>query len=319
MVASGGTAGSRKRGGYMRTLTKGWKFLESLRWHGGRFWAVDAFAGKILSMTETGTVQTHVEIDGAISSMGWLPDGRMVLVAMDESRVLITRGDELIEHADLSKLQRGLLNDMIVDAQGRCYVGTMGFDIQGGAPLAPGVLVRVDPDGTAHIVADDLIFPNGIALKDDGATLVVAETFAQRLTSFSVNESGALAGREVLASFGLAPTTTNLAAYVPTMALGPDGICAGTDGTIWVSDPFGRQIVQVTRGGEIRRRLLLRDGCGAYACAVGGKSGDLIGICAAKSHDRAYIDAHPQNSYLLTVEIAAISTSHSETAGQSKD
>ncbi|KKC27171.1 SMP-30/gluconolactonase/LRE family protein [Sphingomonas sp. SRS2] len=290
----------------MQTLTAGWKFLEGLWWRDGRFWLVDCFGGKVIAVTPGGEAETIFTYDGTISSIGWGAEGEMVVVAMLDSKLLKISVDGAEQVADLSQARRGIPNDMITDAAGRCYIGTMGFNIQGGEPFAPGAILRVDPDGSTHIVADGLLFPNGMAFLDDGRTLVVAETFGQRLTSFKVEADGALTERSTWAVFGPPIAGSDLAAFVPAMTFGPDGIANGPDGGIWVSDPFGRKVVLVAPGGKIIKRYAVPDGMAAYSCVMGGDNGDILAVCLAASHDLNHVNQNPINSKLIALDIKDI-------------
>ena len=91
-------------------------------------------------------------------------------------------------HADLSEHCGGHLNDMVVDDAGRAYVGNFGWDLMGGEAPKTAVLVLVEPDGSASVFADDLVFPNGSVITPDGGTLIVAETFAGRLSVFRIED-----------------------------------------------------------------------------------------------------------------------------------
>ena len=291
----------------MQTFTAGWKFLEGLRWRNGRFWAVDCFGGKVIAVTPQGNAETILAHDTTVSSIGWLPEGELLIVAMHDSQLLKLDAGGLQHFADLSSAQRGMPNDMVTDAFGRSYIGTMGFDVQGGAPFAPGAILRVDPDGSVHIAADDLLFPNGMTFLDDGQTLVVAETFGQRLTSFRVESDGGLTDRSIWASFGPPIRDSDLPDFVPAMVFGPDGITANAEGNVWVCDPFGRKAtVLVAPGGSIVKEYRVEEGLGAYSCAVGGNDGDILAVCVAASHDLAYVNNNPDNSKLIAFNIRDI-------------
>ncbi len=290
----------------MRTLTSGWKFLEGLWWRDGRYWLVDCFGGKVMAVTPGEEAETIFSYDGTISSIGWLAGGDLAVVAMLDRKLLRVGAGGYEVMADLDETKRGVPNDMITDAAGRCYIGTMGFDFQAGEPFAPGSILRVDPDGTMHIVADNLLFPNGMAFLDDGQTLVVAETFGQRLTSFRVDNDGSLSGRATWATFGPPIEGADLGAFLPTMELGPDGICDSPDGGVWVSDPFGRTVALVASGGSIVKRYQVEEGFGVYSCVVGGEDNDRLAVCLSASHDMSYVEQHPINSMLVELRIEDI-------------
>ena len=154
----------------------GLTFPEAPRWHDGALWVSDMHAHAVLRLEPSGTLTTVAEVPGCPSGLGFLPDGRMLVVSMHDRRVMRLDPDGLREHADLSGLAPWHCNDMAVDANGRAYVGNFGDDSAPPAPPAPTVLIAVEPDGQARVVADELMFPNGIAVSDGGETLVVAET-----------------------------------------------------------------------------------------------------------------------------------------------
>jgi sugar lactone lactonase YvrE len=278
--------------GYMaivRDVASGFSFLECPRWHDGRLWLSDFYTHRVLAVDESGVVETIVELPGQPSGLGWLPDGQLLIVSMRDRRVLRQEKDgTLVEHADLSGLVTGHLNDMLVDDSGRAYVGNFGFDLMAGDPPRTANLVRVDPDGTASVAAEDLAFPNGMALLDGGATLVVAESFGNRLGGYTVLAGGGLAERRDWASFGPAPTGEDLGAVLSSVAVVPDGICAAPDETVWVADADNHRAIRVAEGGKILDEV----GTGelqVYACALGGADGQTLFLCAAPSfaeHER---------------------------------
>jgi sugar lactone lactonase YvrE len=141
---------------------------------------------------------------------------------------------------------------MVVDRQGRAYVGNFGFDYRTG-PMNPTVLILVAPDGQARAVADDLLFPNGCVITPNGRTLVVGETFGARLTAFSIEPDGSLTGRRVWAQLEKAA---------------PDGICLDAEGAIWVASPPNAEVLRVREGGEVTHRIPVENQ--AIACMLGG-------------------------------------------------
>ncbi|MCB1877029.1 MAG: SMP-30/gluconolactonase/LRE family protein [Chromatiales bacterium] len=253
-----------------RTLLDGLTFPEGPRWHQGRLWFTDQHSGRVMSVDLQGRSETIAEMPDLPGGLGWLPDGTPLVVAMTERRVyrLSNRGLEL--HCDLAALASFHCNDMLVLANGRAYVGNFGFDLHGGAAQAPAELICVEADGSARVVADGLIFPNGMALTDDGNTLIVAETFANRLTAFRVETNGGLAQRRVWADLADAH---------------PDGICLTTAGNCWVACPNQGELREVREGGEVLDRIRPRST--PYACMLGGERGDRLFIAAADTDDPA--------------------------------
>ncbi len=154
------------------TLVDGRAFPEGPRWHEGRLWFSDQHTAEVVAVDADGTVETVVEVPNGPSGLGWRPDGTLLVVSMRDRRLLRYDGTSLTEVADLSALAPFHCNDMVVDARGRAYVGNFGFDLDGGGAFATTVLVRVDPDGSAHVAAGDLAFPNGTVITPDGTTLV---------------------------------------------------------------------------------------------------------------------------------------------------
>jgi sugar lactone lactonase YvrE len=230
----------------------------------------------------------------------FLPDGRALIVSMRDHRILVrSESGRLSEHADLSGAVTGMLNDMLVDERGRAYVGNFGFDLMGGAALRYTTLTRVDPDGTVTTVAEDLGFPNGMVLLP-GGVLVVAETFAGRLTAFDVGEDGGLTDRRVWAQFGEPPQTEDVGEAVERLEVAPDGICADAEGAIWVADALHARVIRVREGGEILDEI--PTGTGVFACMLGGDDGRTLFLCAAPSfpeHERRPV----REAQLLAVRV----------------
>lgn len=243
-------------------------FGEAPRWHDGAFWYSDMHGDRVHRLTASGPASV-CEVPMRPSGLGWLPDGRMLVVSMADKRVLRQEADgSLVTHADLSGTVPRRLNDMVVDRRGRAYVGNFGFELDEEAPC-PTVLVRVDPDGASRVVADELMFPNGMAISADGATLVVAETYGGRLSAFDIAADGGLANRRVWAQLADGAV--------------PDGICLDAEGAIWVASPTTHDCLRVREGGEVLERISI--GRGAYACMLGGADRSTLYVCTADSHD----------------------------------
>jgi len=247
------------------TLVEGLMFPEAPRWHAGRLWFSDFFQERVFSCAADGARREEAWVPGRPSGLGWRPDGRLLVVSMHDRRLLVRDDSGLTEVADLAAHTGGPCNDLLVDPQGRAYVGNFGFDLYARETPRTTVLLRVDPDGSVHRVADDLLFPNGMALTPDGATLIVAETHAQRLSAFSVDERGGLARRRVFADLP--------GAF-------PDGLCLDAEGAIWVADARGRTVLRVREGAGVVQRVSTGER-NVYACALGGGDGRTLFLCTA--------------------------------------
>ena len=239
----------------LQPYVKGLAFPESPRWHDGALWFSDFYTRRVSRATPDGLVEAVVEVPRQPSGLGWLPDGRLLVVSMNDRRLLRLDGDSLVEVADLSALAPAPCNDMLVDGQGRAYIGNFGFDLQSRAPFAATSLVMVTLDGAARVVATDMHFPNGTVLTPDGRTLIVGESYGQRLTAFDVQADGSLANRRVWAQ-------------LHGKGVGPDGICLDTEGAIWLASPVTREVLRVREGGEITHRIPTSEQ--AVACMLGG-------------------------------------------------
>ena len=244
-------------------IVQGLYYGEAPRWHEGRLWFSDFHDHAVKSMDEAGAVRTELALDDQPSGLGWLPDGRMLVVAMRRRRVLRIDDDGVKVHADLSMLATFHANDMVVDDRGRAYVGNFGFDLDQ-ALHARGVesvladhptaqLARIDPDGSVHVAARDLHFPNGMVISPDGRTLVVAETLAMCLTAFDINSDGTLSNRRARASVGMRA---------------PDGICLDANGNVWIANAIAPECVLIGPGGNVMATVETDQPC--FACMLGG-------------------------------------------------
>ena len=263
------------------TLVEGFSFLESPRWHDGRLWLSDFYTQRVLAVTPGGAVTEMAEVQHQPSGLGWLPDGRLLIVSMRDRRVWRQEADgELALHADLAELGTGLLNDMVVDADGRAYVGSFGFDLHGGADVALSQLTLIRPDGTAEPVGEPLSFPNGMVITPDGSTLVVAESFGNRLSAMPIGAGGTLGARRTFAEFGPFPGEGPADTVMGMLTFGPDGICLDAEGAVWVTDALGQKVVRVADGGEVLEQIDTAPD-GVFACMLGGGDGRTLYLCAA--------------------------------------
>jgi sugar lactone lactonase YvrE len=245
-------------------------FAEGPRWHEGRLWFSDMHDHRVAAVDLAGTAETIVEVPGQPSGLGWLHDGTLLVVSMVDRRLLRLDGGVLSEVADLSAQATFHCNDMVVDAQGRAYVGNFGWDLHGGGTPVDAVLVLVTPDGETRVVATDLSFPNGSVITPDGATLIIGESFAARLTAFDVAPDGALSNRREWARLNRAV---------------PDGICLDAEGAVWVASPVSAEVLRVREGGAVTHRVPVETQ--AFACMLGGPERRHLFVCTALDSDPA--------------------------------
>ena len=235
-------------------LVDGLAFGEGPRWHDGRLFLSDMHAHRVLSVDATdGSTTVVAEHDSPLSGIGWLPDGRLLVVAMDGA-VLRLDASGLVVHADVTALAPHGINDMIVHPAGWAWVGQFGYDRHAGATPAPSPLIRVDPDGTASVAADDMMVANGMAITPDGRTLIVAESAGRRLTTFAIGPHGTLTDRTVFAELPHAP----------------DGMCLDAEGAVWAACVTASRYARVLAGGEIVDTVELEPPRRAVACVLGG-------------------------------------------------
>lgn len=254
----------------LHTLFEGGAFFEGPRWHEGRWWVSDFYPGLVRAITPAGDVEEILHLDTQPSGLGWMSDGSLLVISMRDHTLRRMAADgTLTVHADLSAHAGGHLNDMVVDDDGRAWVGNFGFDLMSGGDFKAAVLVRVDPDGTVTPVADDLMFPNGSVITPDGATLIVGETYGTRYTAFTIDSEGSLSDRRVWAQID---------------GIAPDGCALDAEGRIWAADALGNRCVRVAEGGEILDEIAAPDGLGIFACMLGGDDGRTLLMCAAPDY-----------------------------------
>ena len=235
-------------------LVDGLAFAEGPRWRDGRLFFSDMHRDRVMAVDPDGRLEEIARVEGQPSGLGWDPEGRLLVVSMTDRRLLRLDPGGLSEVADLSGLASHHCNDMVVDAQGRAYVGHFGYDMLGGGPPAPASLILVRPDGEASVAAEDMQFPNGVVITPDGGTLIVGESMGARLTAFDVAADGSLSNRRVWAALDGAV---------------PDGICLDAEGAVWVASPVSSEVLRVAEGGEVLARVATERM--AIACMLGGE------------------------------------------------
>ena len=248
-------------------LVDGLMFPETPRWHNEKLWFSDMIGRKVYAVDTNGNLEEIVEVPKGPSGLGWLPDGRLLVVSVSDRCLMRLDPDGLKEAADMSKLSEFNCNDMVVDEQGRAYVGNFGYDMLGGKPFAPATLIMVTPEGDARIVADNMAFPNGAVITPDGKTLVVGESRGACLTAFDIAKDGSLSNRRIWAQLEKGRM--------------PDGICLDAEGAVWVSTPGQGDVIRVHEGGDISQTVKGKKP--AFACMLGGEDGRTLFLCTAIS------------------------------------
>jgi sugar lactone lactonase YvrE len=271
----------------MDLFLSGLGFGEGLRWHDGRFWFSDFLRHHVASVGPEGQdVRVECTLDDRPSGLGWLPDGRLLLVSMRRRAVLRREVDgRLTEHADLGSVATSDANDMVVGPDGTAYVGNFGSDLLAGEPLKPASLAVVRPDGTVTATKADLLFPNGSVITPDGRTLIVGESLARRYRAFAIEPDGSLGESRVWAELD---------------KRSPDGCALDAEGAIWFANASGREVVRVRPDGKIADVLETPET--AYACALGGADGRTLIVATSPAPPRD--DVQPGSAHLWRTSVA---------------
>ena len=263
-------------------LLEGGAFFEAPRWHEGRWWVSDFYRHAVYTVGTDGIDELVLEVEHQPSGLGWLPDGSLLVVSMKDQRVLRRDREKRVSvHADLSAFTDSPVNDMVVDGHGRAWVGCFGFDLMAFADPRPAPLMRVDPDGTASLAAEDLMFPNGSVITPDGSTLIVGETTGCRYTAFTIEADGSLSGRRVWAQLAPTPELGSFQEMLPQITVGPDGCTLDAEDHLWAADEAGGRCIRIAGGGAIVEEIRTPEGLGCFACALGGDDGRTLLVCAA--------------------------------------
>jgi len=238
---------------------------ESPRWHDGRLWFADWGAQHLVAVDPEGRSEVVTTVQSFPFSIDWLPDGRLLIVSASRRQLLRTEPDgSLVVHSDLAGISEKPWNEIVVDGRGNAYLNNIGFDFPDGE-VVPGIIAKVTPDGAVAQVADNVAFPNGMAVTPDNSTLIVAESYAKRLTAFDVAGDGGLSHRRLWADLGDGV---------------PDGICLDADGAVWYADVPHQRCVRVREGGEVLQTVDVDRGC--FACMLGGDDRSTLYIMAAQ-------------------------------------
>jgi sugar lactone lactonase YvrE len=270
-----------------RVLVDDLVFPEGPRWHGGRLVFSDMHAFEVVAVDLEGTREVVCTVEHRPSGIGFLPGGDMLVVSMEDRKVLRFDGRALHLHADLGAHAPFHLNDMVVDGKGRAYVGNFGFDLHGGAKPKTTNFHLVGADGSVREVAKDVGFPNGAVITPDGRSLILAESFGKCLTAFDIGDDGTLRNRRVWAKLDIFP----------------DGTCLDAEGCVWAASPMAPGgFLRVAEGGEVRDRIELPDRFG-FACALGGPERRHLFLLEAFGADPAKVSGRRGNGRVRVVEV----------------
>jgi len=263
-------------------LAAGFCFGESPRWFEGLLWFSDMLGQAVHTVDLRGSLTTLPLPGHAPSGLGFRPDGTLLIASTEHRLLLRYDGETVTTIADLSAVAPADLGDMVVDDLGRAYVGSQAFH--------GGVILRVDPDNTVCVVADDLDFPNGMVITADRSALIVAESIGRRLTAFSIGEGGELFDRRIFADDLDGP---------------PDGISLDADGGVWTSMTLAHRFERVVAGGQVTHRIEIGDRA-AIACTLGGPARRTLFMLSST-------DAYPER--LIGTRLSRIDMVTVDTAG----
>ena len=272
----------------LQTLMTGLVLGESPRWHDDRLWFSDWGAHEVIAVDLSGKSEVIVRVPTVPFCIDWLPDGRLLIVS-GRDRLLLRREPDgsLVTHAILSSLSDHPCNEIVVDGRGNAYLNTIGFDFPGGE-FATGILALVTADGSVRQVADGVAFPNGMVVTPDNATLILAESYGNRLTAFDIAADGSLSNRRVWANLGDGA---------------PDGICLDADNAVWYADVPNKRCVRVREGGEVLQTIDLDRGC--FACMLGGEDGKTLFLMANEWGGPANMADVARTGQVLTAQAPA--------------
>jgi sugar lactone lactonase YvrE len=272
----------------LRLLLDGGAFFEGPRWHAGRWWVSDFYRHAVFTVGTDGREHEELTVEGQPSGLGWLPDGSLLVVSMQDRRLLRrSPSGEVTVHAEVGHFCGGPLNDLVVDANGRAYVGNFGFELMAREEPKPTGLIRADPDGSTVLAAEELLFPNGTVISGDGRTLIVGETYGRRYVAFTIEADGSLSERRI---------------WAETPDLAPDGCTLDAEGHIWSADARGGRACRLAPGGAIVEELATPDGLQFYACMLGGDDGRTLLLCAAPDFS-ARRRSRAREAVLLTARV----------------
>ena len=247
-------------------LAKGFCFAEGPRWFEGLLWFSDMLGEAVHTVDMRGSLTTLPLPGHFPSGLGFRPDGSLLIASTEDRQVLRYDGETVVTIADLAHVSPANLGDMVIDDAGRAYIGCQA--------RSGGVIIRLDPDDSATVVAGDLDFPNGMVITEDRRTLIVAESTGRRLSAFTIggpDDPGGLGDRRIFADGLDGP---------------PDGIALDTEGGVWTAMTLAHQFERITEGGVVTDRIDMGERV-AIACTLGGPGRRTLFLLSST-------DAYPQ-------------------------
>ena len=302
----------------LKKLTGGLYFGEGPRWHENKLWFSDFYSHKVMTLDENNSLETVCEVPSQPSGLGWLPNGDLLIVSMLDRKILRFSEGSISVHADLSEYVAHKCNDMVVGRDGTAYVGNFGMG-DAGESLNSTHLMIVKSDGTVLKGPDNLLFPNGTVITEDGKNLIIAETLGAKLTSFDIEDNGELTNRKLwartsplfslliikfLSSMGFDLSKVDFSKYSKNLHV-PDGICLDEKNGIWIASPTTKAVVRIEKGGNITDIIYTPKG--AFACMLGGKERKTLYVIISNSSNPEEAQASPKGEiHSIEVEIPGV-------------
>ena len=302
----------------LKKLTGGLYFGEGPRWHENKLWFSDFYSHKVMTLDENNSLETVCDVPSQPSGLGWLPNGDLLIVSMLDRKILKFSEGSISVHADLSEYVAHKCNDMVVGRDGTAYVGNFGMG-DAGESLNSTHLMIVKSDGTVLKGPDNLLFPNGTVITEDGKNLIIAETLGAKLTSFDIEDNGELTNRKLwartsplfslliiksLSSLGFDVSKIDFSKYSKNLHV-PDGICLDEKNGIWIASPTTKAVVRIEKGGNITDKINTPKG--AFACMLGGKERKTLYVIISNSSDPEEAQASPEGEiHSIEVEIPGV-------------
>ena len=302
----------------LKKLTGGLYFGEGPRWHENKLWFSDFYSHKVMTLDENNSLEAVCEVPSQPSGLGWLPNGDLLIVSMLDRKILKFSEGSISVHADLSEYVAHKCNDMVVSRDGTAYVGNFGMG-DAGESLNSTHLMIIKSDGTVLKGPDNLLFPNGTVITEDGKNLIIAETLGAKLTSFDIEDNGELTNRKLwartsplfslliiksLSSLGFDLSKIDFSKYSKNLHV-PDGICLDEKNGIWIASPTTKAVVRIEKGGNITDKINTPKG--AFACMLGGKERKTLYVIISNSSDPEEAQASPEGEiHSIEVEIPGV-------------